>query len=181
MAQSVRGRAVTQLIPMEISLSPTGLGELRLQRWRPEGADGWTTPNELLIFSELGDWLGLCLSIRFLRFLPKAGLAGGPMAHRVSICVDVWLAAVVGVQGGLATSCGVIRTVSPFATTPASVAAVAHPRNEGLLLFRGGQGAILHDDDAIRHIQDLVVVGDHDDRGLLFAGHLLHQIHHRAA
>ena len=62
-----------------------------------------------------------------------------------------------------------------------SVGWIAHPLHEGGLLLGRGQAAVLHDDDAIGHIEDLVVVGDHDDRGVLLAGQLLHQLHHGAA
>ena len=62
-----------------------------------------------------------------------------------------------------------------------SVGWIAHPLHEGGLLLRCGQAAVIDDDDAIGYIQDLVVVGDHDDRGVLLTGQLLHQLHHGAA
>ena len=62
-----------------------------------------------------------------------------------------------------------------------SVSWVAHPLHEGGLLLCCGEAAVIDDNDAIGYIEDLVVVGDHDDRGVLLTGQLLHQLHHGAA
>lgn len=64
--------------------------------------------------------------------------------------------------------------------TGGASAGLAHPAHEGLLLLLGGQSAVVHDDDPVGHIEDFVVMGDHDDRGPVAFGHLLHHGDHGA-